>query len=58
MDTVCNAYPRAIRKIGLEYGLHFDNGGYIKAGETERFELYQVLPTEKGALMCARMESR
>ena len=43
-DLVVNAYPKAIRDIRSEYGLHFDNGGYDKIAETERFELYQVLP--------------
>lgn len=47
MDTLYSAYPRAIRDIGSEYGLHFDNGGYVKTAETDRFELYQVLPTDR-----------
>ena len=46
MERVVHAYPEAIRNIREEYGFHFDNGGYKKAGETERFLLYQVLPTE------------
>ncbi|MGC8495496.1 MAG: metal transporter, partial [Syntrophobacteraceae bacterium] len=33
--------------IEPEYGLHLDSDGYIKTAETERFELYQVLPTDK-----------
>ena len=45
-DLVVNAYPRAIREIKSEYGLHFDNGGYRKIAETERFVLYQVLPLD------------
>lgn len=40
-------YPRAIRDIRAEYGFHFDQGGYVKVGETDRFELYQVLPLDK-----------
>ncbi len=36
---------KAIRAIKPEYGFHFDNGGYVKAGETDRFLVYQVLPT-------------
>jgi hypothetical protein len=47
MDTVVNAYPRAVREIQSEYGLHLETDGYVKAAETERFELYQVLPTDK-----------
>ena len=48
MDALYNAFPRAVREIEPEFGLHLDNGGYIKTAETERFELYQALPTEKG----------
>ncbi len=48
LDFVVNAYPRAILDIESEYGFHFDNGGYVKAAETERFCLYRVLPTDKG----------
>ncbi len=47
MELVVNEYPRAIRDIRSEYGLHFDNGGYLRAAETDRFELYQVLPLNK-----------
>ena len=44
LETVLYAYPKAIRDIKPEYGFHFDDGGYVKAGETERFLIYQVLP--------------
>lgn len=37
-------YPKAIKAIEPEFGFHFDDGGYRKAAETERFFLYQVLP--------------
>jgi hypothetical protein len=47
MEKVVHAYPKAIKGIREEYGFHFDNGGYRKAAETDRFELYQVLPTDK-----------
>lgn len=46
-DLVVNTYPKAILDIKSEYGLHFDNGGYSKIAETERFEFYQVLPLNK-----------
>jgi hypothetical protein len=46
MATVVYAYPEAIRKIEPEYGFHFDNGGYEKVAETDRFLLYQVLPLD------------
>jgi hypothetical protein len=48
MDLLVHTYPQAIRDIAPEYGLHFDDGGYIKVAETERFYLYQVLPRHKG----------
>ncbi|MDR3566714.1 MAG: hypothetical protein P4L43_01665 [Syntrophobacteraceae bacterium] len=48
MDALYYAYPRAVRDIEPEYGLHLDNGGYTKTAETERFELYQALPTQDG----------
>ncbi|MGA7876977.1 MAG: hypothetical protein WCA08_15065 [Desulfoferrobacter sp.] len=47
LDVVVNSYPKAIKDIEPEYGFHFDNGGYVKAAETDRFELYQVLPLDK-----------
>jgi hypothetical protein len=47
MEILVKDYPRAIRDANSEYGLHFRNGGYVKAAETERFELYQVLPTAR-----------
>ena len=47
MDTVVNVYPRAVREVETEYGLHLDSDGYAKVAETDRFELYQVFPTDK-----------
>jgi hypothetical protein len=47
MEKVVHAYPKAIKEIRKEYGFHFDNRGYRKAAETDRFELYQVFPTDK-----------
>ena len=47
MDLVVNVYPKAIRDIEAEYGFHFEDGGYVKAAETDRFELYQVLPRDE-----------
>ncbi len=48
IDLVVHAYPRAIRDIEPEYGLHFDDGGYDLIAETDRYYLYQVLPRHKG----------
>ena len=36
--------PRAIKKIGEEFGFRFDDGGYEMVFETERFFFFQVLP--------------
>lgn len=47
MDLLVHGYPQAIKAIKSVYGFHFDDGGYIKAAETERFLLYQVLPRDK-----------
>jgi len=47
LERVVYEYPQAIRAIRDEYGFHFDRSGYVKAGETDRFDLYQVLPTHK-----------
>ena len=44
LETLLYDYPEAIRAIKPEYGFHFEDGGYVKAGETDRFLLYQVLP--------------
>ncbi|MGA2401787.1 MAG: metal transporter [Syntrophobacteraceae bacterium] len=40
-------YPEAIAEIKAEYGFHLDSPGYVKVAETERFDLYQVLPGKK-----------
>jgi hypothetical protein len=47
LEKVVYAYPQAIRDIEQEYGFHFEDGGYVKAAETERFCLYQVLPLDR-----------
>jgi len=47
LEKVVYRYPEAIKAIRSEFGFHFDNGGYIKTAETDRFDLFQVLPTDK-----------
>ncbi|MCX5856490.1 MAG: hypothetical protein NTZ57_01000, partial [Deltaproteobacteria bacterium] len=47
LDLLVNEYPQAIRAIKQDYGFHFDDGGYIKTAETDRFILYQVLPQNR-----------
>lgn len=46
LDLVVNEYPRAIRDIKSQYGLHLDSSDYVKVAETQRFELYKVLPLD------------
>ncbi len=47
LRVVVHEYPKAIEAIGPEFGFHLDNGGYLKVAETERFNLYQVLPQKE-----------
>lgn len=47
LELLVHTYPRAIKGIEPEYGFHFNDGGYIKVAETDRFYLYQVLPWHK-----------
>lgn len=47
MESVVNTYPKAIRDIEPEFGFHFERGENIKFAETDRFIVYQVLPTDK-----------
>lgn len=44
MEMLTYHYPEVIRAIEPEFGFHFDDGGYLKVAETDRFYLYQVLP--------------
>jgi len=46
-ELVAHAFPEKIKKIGSEFGFHFDDGGYEKVAETDRFFLYQILPRDK-----------
>ncbi|MGO9020908.1 MAG: metal transporter [Syntrophobacteraceae bacterium] len=47
LKVTVHEYPKAIEEIKAEFGFHLDNGGYLKVAETERFEVYQVLPSLK-----------
>jgi hypothetical protein len=47
MDVMANRYPQAIQDIESEYGFHFERGDNKKVAETDRFILYQILPTDK-----------
>ena len=45
-ETLAYGYPRAIADIEPEYGFHFERDDRCKIAETDRFELYQVLPDD------------
>ena len=49
LQKVVYEYPQAILAAKADYGFHFeDETAYVKFAETERFELWQVLPTDGG----------
>ncbi len=45
-ETLARRYPEAIDAIAPEYGLHAEGTEVVKVDETDRFLLYQVLPTD------------
>ncbi|UCD31483.1 MAG: metal transporter [Desulfobacterales bacterium] len=47
IDLVVNEYAKAIQDIESEFGFHFDKGNNVKIAETDRFILYQILPTKE-----------
>lgn len=47
MEMVAYGYEEAIEDIEPEYGFHFEQGENVKFAETDRFILYQILPTDK-----------
>ena len=47
MDVMANQYPHAIQDIEPEFGFHFERENNKKIAETDRFILYQILPTDK-----------
>ena len=49
METMAVRFPDAVRGIEPEFGFHFERGDTSrKVVETDRFILYQVLPTDAG----------
>ncbi|MBF0453148.1 MAG: metal transporter [Candidatus Magnetomorum sp.] len=46
LDTLCHRYPKAIQDIKSEYGFHFEQGNGKKVAETERFDLFEVYPSD------------
>ncbi len=49
LEHLVYSYPRAIRDVRSDFGFHFDNGGYVRTAETDRFILYRVLPRDRAA---------
>ncbi|KPA13888.1 poly(R)-hydroxyalkanoic acid synthase, class III, PhaC subunit [Candidatus Magnetomorum sp. HK-1] len=47
LDTLCKKYPQAIEDIASEYGFHFEKGNGKKIAETDRFDLYEIFPSDK-----------
>ena len=43
LEKIVYTYPQAIRDIENDYGFHFEDDGYIRTAETDRFILYRVL---------------
>ncbi len=46
IKNVTKKLPQAISDIEPEYGFHFERGVNIKFAETDRFFLYQIMPTD------------
>ena len=44
-EAVARTYPEAIADIEPEFGFHFERGRDVKFAETDRFVLYQIMPT-------------
>jgi len=47
LNNLVKSFPQAIQDIKKEFGFHFDDGGYEKIAETDRFTLYQVFSRDK-----------
>ncbi|GBC63607.1 poly(R)-hydroxyalkanoic acid synthase, class III, PhaC subunit [Desulfonema ishimotonii] len=47
IESVTRVYPQAIRDAEPEFGFHFERNENIRFAETDRFILYQILPTDR-----------
>ncbi len=47
VEMVARIYPQAIRDIEPEYGFHFERGHNPLVAETDRFLLYQIVPSDE-----------
>jgi len=48
VNLLTNIYPKAIKDSGKYFGFHFERGRDIKVAETDRFILYQIMPSIPG----------
>lgn len=48
INLLTNVYPKAIKDSGEYFGFHFERGRDIKVAETDRFIIYQVMPSIPG----------
>jgi len=48
VEILTSVYPAAIKESGEYFGFHFERGRDILVTETDRFFLYQVMPTVSG----------
>jgi hypothetical protein len=46
MEAVVHTYPAAIQAIEAEYGFHFERGDHELVGESDRFCLYRIIPSD------------
>ena len=46
-SLLVNEFDTAIESAGEDFGFHFERNTNIKVAETDRFILYQILPTDK-----------
>jgi hypothetical protein len=54
LDNLIRAFPQAVQDVKKEFGFHFDDGGYTKIAETDRFTLYQVFSRNKNIKVRAK----
>lgn len=56
MERVVHIYPQVIQDIEPEYGFHFERGTHPLAAETDRFNLYQIMPSDPN--VSVRMDAK
>jgi len=56
MERVVHIYPQMIQDIEPEYGFHFERGVHERVAETDRFYLYQIMPSD--TRLTVRMDAK